>query len=531
MTSSLRTVLSVVALSALVNLASAAALTADESAAIRRLLAATPHPEAAVDWENYVFAASRGPRDSYAYTKDMLEFTTGVSFIGNLPHKASKDLKSTAVAMGLCGIESATVGMTNALDKLAEAGVKKARVFAFWNWWEKERGVYDFALLDEIVRLCRERAIEPWLSLGGTPKCYLAEPIPKGTDFARQAPCYHPGAEEAYLKAVDTLVRRYRGKVCHYELCNECDAHFRNGKDDAWALYGADKAARDMVAHYAKVAAAIRAVDSTSMISISFCKMSSALVPRLGAYGFGDVIDWYAIHSYERCPEFMMEEAVRMARSALKKKDGTPVRIIMGESGRAADRSGRFSTHTEYGQAKFTARHLFFDVFLGCEVVSFFEGCARNYSYFNPRTMKPRLGYYVLQGLGWLFEDLKPAPHYAVRFNTLGPQEFTPLLPYVRSIRTAFDRKGVPVIALWLPEHLDINQQRRDGRLEIVTDGLREHLLPNPVIIDPIRRKVWDASGLVYRNPMGDDEFRAFPLMDYPLVVTDLSVFRDFIGK
>ena len=95
--------------------------------------------------------------------------------------------------------------------------------------------------------------------------------------------------------------------------------------------------------------------------------------------------------------------------------------------------------------------------------------------------------------------------------------------------RVAFDRKGVPVIALWTPEHLDINQQRIDGRLLIVTDGLREHLLPNPVIIDPIRRKVWDASGLVYRNPQGDDEFRAFPLMDYPLIVTDLAVFRDFI--
>ena len=49
------------------------------------------------------------------------------------------------------------------------------------------------------------------------------------------------------------------------------------------------------------------------------------------------------------------------------------------------------------------------------------------------------------------------------------------------------------------------------------------------MIIDPIRRKVWDASGLIYRNPHGDDEFRSFPLLDYPLIVTDLSVFRDFI--
>ena len=68
---------------------------------------------------------------------------------------------------------------------------------------------------------------------------------------------------------------------------------------------------------------------------------------------------------------------------------------------------------------------------------------------------------------------------YCVRFNTLGTQKFTPQMPYTCSQRTAFVRKGVPVI-------------------------------------DTVRRTVWDAKALHGRDWIGDDEFRYFPLLDYP---------------
>jgi hypothetical protein len=252
-------------------------------------------------------------------------------------------------------------------------------------------------------------------------------------------------------------------------------------------------------------------------------------MPCLARHGFGEILDVYDYHGYERTPETMVEESIAQAKALFRRKDGTVPQVMMGEAGRASGPSGRFSTHTEYGQAKFTARRILNDLYNGCIAISLFNIGASRYGYFKSPGGQPKLGYYVMQGLGWLLDGMKPAPQYYVRFNTIGNQEFTPQMPYTCSKRVAFDRKGVPVIALWTPEHLDINQQRLDGRLIIVTDGIRGNLLPNPVIIDPIRRKVWDASGLLYRNPHGDDEFRSFPLMDYPLIVTDLSVFRDFL--
>lgn len=536
-----------------------AALTTADAEAIRKLLRETPNPKISVDWENYTFASSRAPTDPYAYTKDMLEFTKGVSFLGNLPHRHAKDLGSSALCAGLEGYSSFVLGVTNTIERLGEAGVKQARLLMRWNAFEKEKGVYDFTELDAVLDLCEKTGIQIWLTLGGTPWFYIPGCTPDGAitnyvegatmegallsddakykarkvttrrvDLGREAAYFHKVMPQ-YLQAVSALAAHVKGRVRHFEYNNECEASFRRNGEDGWHAVGTDAAAKALVDCFAEVRKAVCAQIPDAEFSASFCALSSAYFPCLARYGFADLVDFYDYHGYERTPETMVEESIAQARALFVRRDGKPLRVMMGESGRASGISGRFSTHTEYGQAKFTARRLLNDLYNGCETISLFSVGSDRYGYFRKESQTPKLGYYVMQGLGWLMDGMKPAPQYYVRYNTIGRQEFTPQMPYTCSKRVAFDRKGVPVIALWTPEHLDINQQRLDGRLLIVTDGVREHLLPNPVIIDPIRRKVWDCRELVYRNPHGDDEFRSFPLLDYPLIVTDLSVFADFL--
>jgi len=531
----------------------------DETDAIRKFLAETPNPEVKVDWDNYAFAASRAPRDPYAYTKDMLEFTQGVSFIGNLPHRHARELGPTPLCMGLEGSQTFFLGETNVVEMMAAAGVKQARLLMTWDKFETAPGVYDFTWIDAMLGLCEANGVQAWLTLGGTPWFYIPGCDAKGTitnyvegatmegailaddakykdrkivtrrvQLSRESAYLHKAMPQ-YLKAVSVLAKHVKGRVRHFEYNNEVEACFRLNGEDAWHLLGTDAAAKAMVECFTEVRKAVKAEIPEAEFSASFCALSSAHLPCLARHGFGEILDVYNYHGYERNPEAMVEESIAQAKALFRRRDGTVPRVMMGEAGRATGPSGRFSTHTEYGQAKFTARRILNDLYNGCQTIALFSVGVSRYGYFNPTTREPKLGYRVVEGLGWLLDGLKPAPQYYVRFNTLGNQEFTPQMPYTCSKRVAFDRKGVPVIALWTPEHLDINQQRIDGRLLVVTDGLREHLLPNPVIIDPIRRKVWDASGLVYRNPQGDDEFRAFPLMDYPLIVTDLAVFRDFL--
>lgn len=540
-------------------LGASAALDKSEADEIRKLLHDTPSPKLKVDWENYAFQASRAPRDSYAYTKDMLEFTKGVSLIGNLPHRSALEIGPTALCMGLELPFSFSMDITNVVRKMAAAGMKQARVPAHWSDIETKRGVYDFSKLDAILDVCEANKVQAWFYLSGVPWFYIPGCNAKGviTNYVegatlegamladdaqykqrkivtrsvmlrRESPYLHKVMPQ-YLKAVAALAKHVKGRVRHFEYNNEVEACFRLNGEDAWHLLGTDAAAKAMVDCFSAVRKVILAEIPDAEFSASFCALSSAHLPCLARHGFGEILDVYNYHGYERNPEAMVEESIAQAKALFRRKDGSVPRVMMGESGRSTRPSGRFSTHTEYGQAKFVARRVLNDLYNGCQTISIFCVDEARYGYFNHTTHQPKLGYYVIAGLGWLLDGMKPAPQYYVRFNTLGNQEFTPQMPYTCSKRVAFDRKGVPVIALWTPEHLDINQQRLDGRLLIVTDGISGHLLPNPIIIDPIRRKVWDASGLVYRNPQGDDEFRAFPLMDYPLIVTDLSVFKDFI--
>ena len=124
-----RTLLSCVAAFVIVApVASHGALEKDEAETVRKLLRETPNPQVKVDWENYVFRSSRGPQDSYAYTKDMLEFTKGVTLIGNLPHRHAKELGPTPLCMGLEGSRSYFLGERKTIELMAAAGARAGGV-------------------------------------------------------------------------------------------------------------------------------------------------------------------------------------------------------------------------------------------------------------------------------------------------------------------------------------------------------------------------------------------------------------------
>ena len=112
---------------------------------------------------------SRTMRDPYAYTKDMLEFTKGVSLIGNLPHRHSKELGPTALCAGFEGSKSFVLGETNTIERLAEAGVKQIRLLMTWNKYETAKGVYDFSWIDSMLDLCEKNSMQAWVTLGGVP--------------------------------------------------------------------------------------------------------------------------------------------------------------------------------------------------------------------------------------------------------------------------------------------------------------------------------------------------------------------------
>lgn len=54
---------------------------------------------------------------------------------------------------------------TKAYDPVAEIGVKWVRIQSGWQRTEQEKGIYDFAWLDDIVDNLLKRGLKPWMCL------------------------------------------------------------------------------------------------------------------------------------------------------------------------------------------------------------------------------------------------------------------------------------------------------------------------------------------------------------------------------
>lgn len=500
----------------------------DAEAAICAMLAKQTFDLPAIDRENYGRgSAVPAGKDYFGWTRDPFESgTAGVKFLGYLPRVSSKDIPSSILSVGL----ERSNCMGDALyPALGAAGIKQARVWAEWPAIEKTRGVYDFSALDRRVEALLANGVQPWFYVGyGNPSVYY--PDVKGGNADWESPYYH-GAEamRAWLAFVAATAERYRGKVVRWEIWNELEARWYHRGQPTQKTLGVEQSAKDFVDFLRQTAPVIRAAIPEAKIGVSLCSLSSAWIPALGDAGAGEVLDAWIYHGYRRTPEELVESAVARMRSCVKRPDGQPLELWQGESGRATGESGRFHMHTEFGQAKFVARRYFKDAAMGVALSSVFNAADSRYGYFKAADKSPKLAYHTLAAMGFLLDGLERAPDLQMELTTNGRRSVSPQLSWLAAETHCFRRKGVPLFVWWLPEHPDIETEPLFGRL-ILHLGYRDRdNLRHPVVIDPVRRKVWDAADLRWKDAPGTDLIRPIWACTYPLIVTDLAVFADCI--
>jgi hypothetical protein len=102
--------------------------------------------------------------------------------VGTIKPKSSKDIQFSRISLGFEKLDRNVFDPEKAYDKVAECGVKKARIQSGWQRTEKEKGVYDFAWLDSVVDNLIAIGVEPWLCL-----CY-------GNDLYTEMAKVHFGA-------------------------------------------------------------------------------------------------------------------------------------------------------------------------------------------------------------------------------------------------------------------------------------------------------------------------------------------------
>ena len=286
--------------------------------------------------------------------------------IGKIQPKKSSEIKFSKIGLGFEKLDRNVFDPEKAYDKVAECGVKKARIQSGWARTEKEKGVYDFAWLDTIVDNFVQRSIEPWICL-----CY-GNPI--YTEAAKQVfgavgcpPIFTEEEKQAWLNYVKAVVERYKGKVNYFEIWNEpdgkwCWKHGANGTELGEFTLVTAKAVKE-------------ANPDAKTIGGVLCKRELDFLNAAFKTGMGEYLDFVSFHEYTH-DERNVYEKVDSYR-ALAKLYNPKIELIQGESGSQSRSNGngalRTGAWTEEIQAKQLARHTIADLLTDVHFTSYFS--------------------------------------------------------------------------------------------------------------------------------------------------------------
>lgn len=507
----------------------------------------------------------------YSFNLNSLANRPNLELLGKLPEPSSLAVKHSIVGIGYETLDRDTFDPALTYGPMAKSGVKWARMQTGWMKCEKEKGVYDFAWLDKDVDALLAIGIQPWLSVSfGNPlytpvegyenwaEDHPGEEVPHVVrGYVGEVPMYHgPDAVKGWENYLDALAKHFAGRVTHYEIWNEPNT----APYGFWQTHGRydecsrsefeANCAKDYVELVKISSAAIRKADPKVKIiggAISLTLDACFYIRNLVENGITGHIDILSFHPYGTNPELGIIERYTNLRHELDTHGGKHVKIWQGEVGRSTVPNPGLASGSEYVQAKFIARRFTIDFKVGCDMSSYFmvidkkgydKGRVCGFGVLDCKG-KPKLSYWALQAMGFLFDSAERADDLYIRINSFG----TPLmshLKHVSMVTNKFRRKGVPVFSYHVPENPEMSVEPGQIDVQLWIDPKKDKL-DEPVLIDPIRNNVYRITdfdswekGFKYK-PVGFDEnvegfvtLYNLPFVDYPLFITDKSILGAF---
>lgn len=365
---------------------------------------------------------------------------------GKVKVKASSEIGHSKIGIGFEKLDRGVFDPNKAYDKVAAIGVKWARLQTGWARCEKEKGVYDFAWLDELVDNFVKRGIIPWFNLSYGNPVYTERAIP----VFGAVGCPPIGSEEemtAWLNYVKALAIHFKGRVKDFEVWNEPDLKYswKHNIDDPEADPGPSGTEYGLFC--IATADAIHEVYSEAKVIGFGVAHIQGLDYMAEAFETGVLnhIDAISFHSYSS------DDTVRTGRiQALRKlciAYGKDIELIQGETGcqSRSDGSGALKgmAWTPLKQVKHQLRNMIIDLSENVGFTSYFstldmiealrgligdKSSYLDYGYFgvlgadfdengvSTGEYTPKPSYYSLSTLASVFaEDFEPADLPVVR--------------------------------------------------------------------------------------------------------------------
>ena len=410
-------------------------------------------------------------------------------------------------------------------DYLGPIGAKKARIQAGWAKTEKERGKYDWAWLDAIIRDMVNQGVEPWVCL-----CY-GNPL-YGGDIHLGSPLPTQDTLAAWLRFVGAFIERYGDVVDEWEVWNEPNL------GDAAAPPGSRFAYNTPTTYanfFIATAETIRKRQPTSTImAFSLAGVDIAFLDQglaaIQAQGKLDLIDQVTYHPYAVNPDACYGKVEQMR--ALIGRYAGHITIRQGENGISSATgpgtwdAGRGADYSEHTQAKWATRRMLGD--LGRDIpTSLFTMCDIHYKHVNQiahfgflatnpdqtvHHVKPV--YHAMQHITAIFDDrLRRIPDYL--WYTLGRASHDGLSVYGYQ-----DAAGRQVATIWkndsAPSSVD---QYVHVDLALVDGGFAD-----PVYVDVLTGGVYEIPA---EQTVVEDRrvtLRQIPVYDSVVLIADRSL-------
>ncbi len=287
--------------------------------------------------------------------------------VGQIIPKKSIDIQHSKIGLGFEKLDREVFDPNKAYPFVAKSGVKWARLQSGWQRTEKEKGVYDFTWLDDIVDHMLAIGVEPWLCL-----CYGNQLYTERAKSVFGAvgcpPIFSEEERTAWENYVKETTSHFKGRVHYYEIWNEPDAtgFWKHGPNPI-----------ELAEFTAATARACRKGDPDCEL-IGFVTSRDNyehFLDRLAETGVCQELDAISYHSYRvQDQDFMETYAIY---DKIRKTHKPSLKLIQGESGAQSRSDGngalKGGAWTPLKQAKYLLRHLIVDIAYGVELTSYFS--------------------------------------------------------------------------------------------------------------------------------------------------------------
>ncbi|WP_269522717.1 GH39 family glycosyl hydrolase [Coraliomargarita parva] len=469
----------------------------------------------------------------------------GLKKLGKFKPKQSTEIQSSRIGVGFETLDRDMWDTNQAWPVLNDLGVKWARVQTGWTKTEKEKGVYDFAWLDEVVGKLIERGVTPWLSLSYGNQLYTEGAGDTGVGFP---PLDSKEERDAWQQYAAALFEHFKDRVDHYEVWNE---------PDLTSFWKRGPKAAEYVDLVRMTAEPLRKIQPDAKliggaIAWGMTPWSIKFLEDCMRAGLGELIDIVTYHGYKSIPERHSSQEFPAFQHVLKKYN-PKLEYWQGESGfqsyvpPKAVGVGALSRmkFSEAIQARMLLRRFLLELHNDTKMCSYFHMAdfahyaafkqTFHYGIVRLEDGSPKPAYYALQSLATLLADpMEPAQGRSSSHISVMSDAEDPRNTKVATWQANFVCGDIPVLAWWIPESVEVDPEILQMELTYwIEDGLK---LDNPVLIDPITQEVFEVSctfdkrtcAETWMDPDPEAEgvrvFKNLPICNSPLLLTDRSL-------